>query len=114
MSRIHRRRSHGRSPVAALAAWVASGASTSHAANEILSVSSMAGRAAVLAPRFSDGAGKTTTLAGRVLDLQRLAHFREELVHLEGLEEDGLQAFLAGADDAVVGVVAETGHEDHG
>jgi hypothetical protein len=36
------------------------------------------------------------------------------LLDLEGLEEDGLQAFLAGADDAVVGVVTEAGHEDDG
>src|SRR5438045_7135819 len=46
------------------------------------------------------------------LRLEGLAHFREELLDLEGLEEDGLQAFLAGADDRVVGVVAEAGHQD--
>src|SRR5258707_14174236 len=45
---------------------------------------------------------------------QRLADFGEELLDLEGFEEDGLEAFLAGADDAVVGVVAEAGHEDDG
>ena len=36
------------------------------------------------------------------------------MVYLEGFEEDGLESFLAGADDAVIGVVAETGHEDDG
>ncbi len=40
--------------------------------------------------------------------------FVEELIDFEGFEEDGGEAFLAGADDGVVGVVAEAGHEDDG
>src|SRR5687768_12568960 len=54
--------------------------------------------------------------AASVRDLrrQRLAHFAQELIHLERLEQHRLQPFLAGADDAVVGVVAEAGHEDDG
>lgn len=43
-----------------------------------------------------------------------LADFVEEAFDLEGLEEDALEPFLAGADDGVVRVVAEAGHEDDG
>jgi tetratricopeptide (TPR) repeat protein len=43
---------------------------------------------------------------------QQQAHFGQELLDFERLEKHGLQAFLAGADDAVIGVVAEAGHED--
>ena len=42
--------------------------------------------------------------------LEGFADFGEELFYFEGFEEDGLEAFLAGSDDAVIGVVAEAGH----
>src|SRR5438874_7131749 len=47
------------------------------------------------------------------LRLKGFADFGEELVYFEGLEEHGLEAFVAGSYDAVVGVVAEAGHEDY-
>jgi len=40
---------------------------------------------------------------GGMLQLESFSYFVEELFHAEGFEEDGLEAFLAGADDAVVG-----------
>src|SRR5688500_18544798 len=51
---------------------------------------------------------------GLVGGLEGFADFGEELGYFEGFEEDGLEAFLGGADNRVVGVVAEAGHEDDG
>src|SRR5437667_217954 len=47
------------------------------------------------------------------LRLQRLANFHEKLIDLERFEQYSSETFLARADDAVVGIVAEAGHQDH-
>src|SRR4051794_35170437 len=46
------------------------------------------------------------------LALDGLSDLGQELLHLERLEQHCLQSLLRCADDAVVGVVAEAGHED--
>ncbi len=47
-------------------------------------------------------------------DLQRIPNLLDQVFDFEGLEEHGRQAFAAGADDGVVGVVAEAGDHDDG
>ena len=47
------------------------------------------------------------------VQLDRFADFRDELIDLERLEENRLEAFLAGANDGMIGIVAEAGHQNH-
>ncbi len=54
-------------------------------------------------------------LAERLLALPfccGLAHFLHQLLRLEGLEQEAVQALLAAAHDGVVGVVPKAGHQD--
>ena len=44
---------------------------------------------------------------------KRLANLRQKLIDFERLEQHGLQAFLTGANDAVIGIIAKARHEDH-
>src|SRR5688572_5684023 len=46
------------------------------------------------------------------LGLKRFADFGQELLDLERLEQHRCQSFLAGADDAVIRIIAEAGHQD--